>query len=145
MPQDQLQCLSSLEGADCARQDPQDASFRARRDHPGRGRLREKAAIAGAAACIENTYLAFEAIDRPVNVWLTGQNTYIVDQIARREIIGAVDQDIVILGNAHRIFRGKRLVESVYLNFRVEIFQAILGRIDFEVANATRAMDYLAL
>ncbi len=40
--------------------------------------------------------LAVESVDRPPNIWFAGQRPGIIDQVARREVVCAVNNEVVI-------------------------------------------------
>src|SRR6185369_12130416 len=69
-----------LNGADNARQNTKHATFRARRNEPGRRRLGIKTAITRALLGPKHARLTFEPEYRTVHVWLSTQHTRIVDE-----------------------------------------------------------------
>ena len=95
MPSDQLDRLGRLDHADDARQHAEHAAFGAARHEAGRRRLGIQAAIARAVLRREHRRLSFEPEDAAVRVRLAEQHARVVHEIARREIVGAVEDDVV--------------------------------------------------
>src|SRR5205085_7782798 len=96
---------------DDARQHAEYAAFSTRRHKSGRRRLWIQAAITRTAFRPEHTRLSFKAKDRAIDVGFAGQHAGIVDEIARREIIRAVNNDVVIAEQLKRVLaRQARLV-----------------------------------
>ena len=94
---DQLDRLGRLDDADDARQHAEHAAFGAARHEPGRRRLRIQAAIARTVLGREHRRLPLEPEDAAVGVRLAEQHARVVGQIARREVVGAVEDDVVRL------------------------------------------------
>ena len=63
---------------------------------PGGGGSRIEAAIARAVLGREHRRLSVEAEDAAVHVRLPEQHAGVVHQVARREVVGAVDDDVVV-------------------------------------------------
>src|SRR5208282_4188467 len=93
----QLDGFHRLDGTDDARQHAQHAALSAGGHESWRRRFRIQAAVARSFRHAEHRSLPFKAKDRAVNVWLAEQNARVVDEIARREIIGAIHNDVEIL------------------------------------------------
>jgi hypothetical protein len=105
----ELDGLHRLERADDPRQHPKDPALRAGRHEPRRGGLREEAAVTRPAFRREDGELPVEAEDRAVDVRSTAQDTRVVDQIARREVVRAVDHQVVIREDFERVVGGETL------------------------------------
>ena len=58
----------------------------------------------------------FEAENRAVHIRLAEQHAGIVHQIARREIVRAVDDDVVVLEKIERVFAGQARLERIDLD-----------------------------
>ena len=98
---DDLDDFQCLEAADDARQDAEDAAFGAAGYQARRGRGRIEVAVIGAefalsVAVIEDGHLAFELEDGGVDVGFAEQDGSVVDEVAGREVVGAVDDDVEI-------------------------------------------------
>ena len=93
--EDQLDRLGRLDAADEPGQDAEHAALGATRHLARRWRLGIEAAVARPAGRVEHRRLAVEAEDAAVDVRLAQQHAGVVDQVARREIVGAVDDDVV--------------------------------------------------
>ena len=80
---------------------------------PGRRRLGIQAAVARAAGRREHRRLAFEAEDAAVDVRLPQQHAGVVDEVARGEVVGAVEDDVVVAEDVERVRRRERASRSV--------------------------------
>src|SRR5262249_52885238 len=87
----QLDRLSRLDDSDDARQHAEYSPFRAARNESWRRRLWIQAAVARAIFGREHGRLPLEAEDAAVRVRLAEQHTSIVGEIARRKVVGAVE------------------------------------------------------
>src|SRR5690606_25260430 len=97
LPEDDLDGLGGLDDADHARKDAEDAGLgAARREVRGR-RLRVEAAIAGALARPEGGDLTVEAEDRAVDDGDALPHARVVDEVARGEVVEAVDDHVPAL------------------------------------------------
>ena len=97
---DDLHRLGGLDQRDEARQHAEHAALGARGHRARRRRLRVEAAVAGAVARIEHGRLAVEAEDRAVHVGPAEQHARVVGEIARGEVVGAVDDHVVLARTA---------------------------------------------
>ena len=77
-----------------ARQDAEHAALGARRRELGRRRLREEAAVARPLLRLEDRHLALEAVDRAVDDRHVVPDRRVVHEVARREVVGAVDDHV---------------------------------------------------
>ena len=143
--QDQLERLGRLQRADGARQHAQHPALGAGRHQPGGRRLGEQAAVARSRPRVEHAHLPVEAEDRAVHVGLAQQHAHVVGQVARREVIRAVDDHVVIGGDAHGVRRSERLVVSVHLDVGVQVQHAPARRLDLQHVQRLHAVDHLAL
>src|SRR5579884_3116546 len=96
-PERQLERLVRLQRADDARQHAEHAALGARRRQLRRRRLREEAAVAGPLTRLEDRHLALEAVDRAVHDRDVVPDGRVVDEVARREVVGAVDDHVPAL------------------------------------------------
>ena len=83
----------------------------------------------------EDAGLAFEAEDRAVDVRLAQEHAGVVDQVARREVVRAVDDDVVVLQDLERVGAGEHGVVLHHIQVRVEALQHDLGGVDLEPAD----------
>src|SRR5712664_532944 len=118
--EDQLDGLHGLDGPDDSGQHAQHAALRARWNEPGWRRLRVQAAIARTIGHAEHGDLSFEAKNRAVHIGLAEQNARIVDEIARGEIVGAVDDDIEISKELERVVAGQLGFKRLDLDIRIQ-------------------------
>ncbi len=144
-PEQQFERLGGLQRADGARQDAQHPALRAGGDQPRRRRFGEQAAVARSAAGVEDADLPVEAEDRAVHVGLAEEDGHVVGEVTGREIVGAVDQHVVIARDAHGVGGGERLIVDVHLDVRVEVEHLRARALDLELAYRGRAVDDLPL
>ena len=91
---------------------------------PGRRRLGVEAAVAGSLLRPEDGGLPLEAEDRGVDVGLAGQHAGVVDEVARREVVGSVGDDVEVADDRERVLGGQPLLERHDLDVRVQIRRA---------------------
>ena len=121
LPEQHLDRLGRLQRADHAAQHAEHARLLARRRHVGRRRLRVEAAVAGAFERQERRHRPLEAVDAAVDHRLAQLQRRVVDQVARREVVRAVDDDVVVLDDVeHVLGRQPRLVPD-HLHVRVQL------------------------
>src|SRR5207245_7759171 len=75
----------------------------------GRGRHRIEAPIAGPAAGGEHREHPFELEDRAVDVRLAGEMAGVVDEVAGREVVGPVHDDVIGLEEALDVVQGQQI------------------------------------
>ncbi len=92
-----------LDRADDPGQHAEHATFSTRRHKSGRRRLRIQAAVARALLGPEHARLPFKPEDRAVNIWLAAQHTRIVDEITCGKVVSAIDDDVVVAKEPHRV------------------------------------------
>src|SRR5262249_39684840 len=111
----------------------------------GRRRLGVETAVTGTVWRPENRSLPVEAEDAAVNVRLLLQHADIVDEIARRKIVGAVDDEVVRFTNRQRVRARQPGLEQIELHLGVNVWQALLGRLQLGAADVRGAVQHLAL
>ena len=87
----------------------------------------------------------FEPENRAVDVGLAEQDARVVDEIARGEIVGAVDDDVEILEEVEGVFAGELGFECFDLNVGIQIGKTRLRRGGFGLADIVGAKGDLAL
>ena len=102
-PDDQLDDLVGLERADDPGQHAEHAALGAGRHQARRRRLREEAAVARPLRSPEDRDLALETEDRAVDVGLAQHHAGVVDQVAGREVVGPVHDEVVVLEQVERV------------------------------------------
>src|SRR6266481_470953 len=143
--ENQLDRFHRLDGANDAGQNSKDATFGAGRHKSRRGRFGIEAAVARTIGHAENRRLPFKSENRTVHVRLFQQNTCVVDEIARGEIVGAVYDDIEVLEELERVGAGQLRLERLDLNVRIEIREARAGGFALRFADVAGAKRNLAL
>src|SRR5690606_28684214 len=134
-----------LDAADESRQHAEHARLGAGWRGPRRRRLREEAAVAGPLVRREDRRLSLELEDAPVDVDLVHEDAGVVHEVARREVVAAVDDDVVVLEEALDVLRGHALAVADHLDVRIEAFERELRRLDLRHADAVLAVEDLSL
>ena len=111
----------------------------------GRRRLAEQAAVARALVRGEDAELALEAEDRGADDGDLQPHGRVVEQVARREVVDAVDDDVVVLDDLHDVrgVQARLVLDDV--DVRVERVDLLLGGVDLGHADAVGRVDDLAL
>ena len=143
--EDQLDRLHGLNRADDAGQNAQHAAFGARRHQARRRRFGIEAAVARPPGIAEDGGLAFKPEDRAVDIGLAQQHAGVVDQIARREIVGAVDDDVVIAEQVEGVLAGQARLVGVDANRRDSAGQTFFGGLNLGPAHVGGGKRNLAL
>ncbi len=113
----QLDGFGSLQHADDPRQHAQHTGLGAAWRQFRRGWLRMEAAIAWSLVRLEDRQLPLEAEDAAMHNGLVGDDRGIVKQIARREIIGAIKNHVVVGDDARNVV----FVEALDIGNNVDI------------------------
>ena len=93
--EDDLDRLERLDRADDAREHTEDTGLSAARRQLGGRRLRHHVAIGGTLEGMEHAHHALEAEDRAVHDGDAELHARVVQHVARREVVGAIDDDVV--------------------------------------------------
>lgn len=101
--------------------------------------------MAALAAGIEHAQLPFELLYRAVDQRFAEFDAGIVEQIARRKIVGAVDHDIHVLQQGFDIAGSHACLQRFDLHAWIERGNALRGRADLGDADAVFHMQDLAL
>ena len=146
LAQRELQNLRRLNAPDDARQHPQHAALGAARHHPRRRRLGIKAAVTRPAQVRrEDTRLSVEAENRPVNIGLLQDHARVVREVARREIVRAIHDDVVLPDDLERVLAAQAHVVAHDFHVRIDLVDRLLGRLGFRAAHIARAVNDLPL
>ena len=142
---DQLDGLVDLDRADGRAQHAEHAALGARRHHAGRRRLRVQAPVARAVLGPEHAGLAVEPVDRAPHVGLAEQHAGVVDQVAGREVVGAVDDQVVLAKISMTLSLSSAV--SCTTTLTRGLISAMLSRADSRLgpADVGLAVDDLAL
>ena len=109
--------------------------------------MREEAAVAGALARVEDGDLALEAVDRAVDDGDPVPDGRVVDEVARREVVGAVDDHVPALAeDALDVLGREPLLVGLDVDVGVERLDRPLRREStFGLAERVGRVDDLAL
>src|SRR5688572_18789535 len=80
-----------------------------------------------------------------MDVGLAEHDTRVADQVSRREVVRAVDDDVVVSENLERIAGGQRDVDAGDLDIRVDLVESIGGGIRLPTPDVAGAVKNLAL
>ena len=109
-------------------------------------RLGKKTAIAWAAQMRrEHRCLSLKAEYRAVDIRLTRKNTDIVRQISRRKIIRSINDHVVAGHKLRRVFTGETALVQFDLDLRIDVVQAIAGRLQLAATDVFCSVKNLAL
>src|SRR4030095_5003814 len=133
---DEFNRLGRLYHSNNPGQNSQDTGLTSRRHHTRRGWGGEQAAVAWANMRLEHTGLPFKLENAAMHYRLAGEESGIVDQIARRKVIAAVDDDVIVLKDSHDIIHRQTLVIEAHLHVRIKRVDRLLGRFGLRHANA---------
>ena len=106
--------------ADDPGQHAEHAALGAARHQSRRRRLGIEAAVARAVLGREHRRLPLEAEDASVGIRLAEQHAGVVDEVARREVVGAVDDDVVRREQIERVRGRERRLVEIDLHVRVD-------------------------
>ena len=144
-PHDQLDRLGGLDGAYHAGQDPEHAALGAARHEAGRRRLGVQAAVARAVLGAEDRGLPLEAEDAAVGVRYAEDHAGVVDQIAGRKVVSAVDDDVVAAQHVERVGGRERHLVALDVDLGVDGVEAVTRRLQLRPPDVRRAVDDLPL
>jgi hypothetical protein len=130
---DELDRLGRLDAPDHAREHAEHASFGAAGNEARRRRLGIQAPIARAFLGREHGRLPLEPENAAIDIRLVEQHARVVDEIAGREIVGAVDDDVVGREQVERVLGRDRRVVRDDLDQRVDVTQSILAESSFDL------------
>ena len=131
---------------DDARQHAEDAALGAARRQLGRRRRGIEAAVAGALVRVEDGDLALEAVDRAVHDGDVVPDRGVVDEVARREVVGAVDDHVPAVGeDSLDVLRRQPLLVGDHGHVGIERLDRPLGGEHLGLAERVRRVDDLAL
>src|SRR5205814_5854161 len=99
-----------------------------------------KTAIARTVARIEDRDLPLEAEDRAEDVRLAEDRAGVVDEIACREVVGAVEDDVVVAKDVERVVGGQDDVVCDHLDVRIQIAKMLNRRFELGTADVLRAV-----
>ena len=134
-----------MDHADHARQYSEHAAFSAARHKPRRRRLGIQAAIARALLRVEDRRLTLEPEDRAVHIGLARQHARVVDQIAGGEVVGAVDDDVVIGEQLQRVLRREGGLVGVDLHVRIDLSDPLFRGVELQAADVCSRVNDLPL
>src|SRR6266702_4745579 len=116
----QFDRFGGLQETDNAWKHTQDTGFGTTWCQCGRRWLRIETAITRSLVRLEDCQLAFKAEDAPMHNGLIGDNCHVVEQIARGEVVGAIQNHIVVSDDACNIGLIQALDVSDDLYIRVQ-------------------------
>ncbi len=130
---DVLHCFECLKGSDDAAHGADDSGLLAGRNGVLRGHFLEYAAVAGPLVRNDGHELALEADDSRVGERFVCHDAGVVDQEFRGEIIGSVDDKIVVPDNVQDVAAGDEVMIGLDLDVRVDGVSAFSWLISSEI------------
>jgi hypothetical protein len=94
---------------------------------------------------MEHAHHALEAEDRPVHHGDAELHARVVEQVAAREVVGAVDDHVVAGDDVHDVRRVEARVVGDDVDVGVEHAQRLLRRVDLAVTDAVEVVQDLTL
>ena len=143
--QNQLHRFGCLDSANRAGQNAEYPALGAAGHQPGRRWFWEEAAIARPFLGVKDRRLPLKTEDAAVNVRFAQQHTGIVGQVARGEIVRAVDNDVVWLEQFQRIIGRQRHFVGVYLDVWVDVQNTVAGAVQLRPPHVLGTMNDLPL
>ena len=117
--------VSVAHASNDARQDAQ-YSTPLRSSEPAReGVAGVEVSVVGSTLVVEDTGLPLELEDGAVHVGLAQNHAGVVDQIARREIVGSVHHHVVGLDDLQRVLAGQRFLVDVDLDVGIDVLDPL--------------------
>jgi len=141
----ELDGFKRLKRADDAGEHTENAAFGARGNEAGGRGFGIEATIAGAVGHAEDSDLALEAEDGAVDVGLAEEDAGVVDEVAGGEVVGAVDDYVVILEEFESVGAGEFGLVGGDLDVGIEIGEARFRGFGFGLADIAGAEGDLAL
>ena len=89
--------------------------------------------------------LTFKPEYRAVDIWLTCKHTDIIGQIARSEIVRAVDDHVVISHNSLCVLTGQPALEQLDFNVWIDIAETVARLFEFAAADVFCSVKNLSL
>lgn len=143
---DQLDRFQRLQAANDPAQRPQHADFTATRHAARRGWFREQAPVAGTVEMRgEHRDLTFEPIDTAEDQRSLGPRRGVVVQVAGPEIVGAVDDHIVVREQLQGVVSRDAFCMQVDRHMGIGGAQPVGGGVDLAQADRVLAVQELAL
>src|SRR5437899_5530558 len=109
-PEKELEGLVRLDRPDDSGKHAEDTRLRARGRELRRRRLVEQAAVARAFEWLEHGDLPLESVDGAVDHRLAPLDRRVVQQVTRGEVVGAVDDDVVVRDDPVDVLGGEALL-----------------------------------
>ena len=148
-PGDQLDRLVHHDRADRRAQHAQHAALGARRNHAGGRRLGVEVAVVEPLpvrrVLPEHRRLALEPEDRAPHVRLAQQHGGVVDQVAGGEVVGAVQDQVVVPEDVEHVRRVEPHLVQPDLDERVGLLDGVARGLGLGTAHVGLAVDDLAL
>ena len=111
---------------------------------PGR-RWRGVQATVAALLRQERCHLPVKHEDGAVHDGLVHQHAEVIDEVARREVVRAVDEDVKLLGDFHGVLGVDVFGDLDDLRVRVDLTDGVLGGVDFGAADVIVSVQELSV
>ena len=140
-----LDCFHRLQTTDNAAHSADHACLLASRHGIFRRGFLEDAAVARTLTRNVRHELPLEADNARVRERLLGHDASVVDEELCREVVGSINDKIVILDEVHDVFAGDERVVRNHLDIWVHRFHRFLGGLHLGLTHVLCSMDNLAL
>ena len=146
VPEHELDGLGRLHAPHGAGQHAEHAGLGTARDRPLRRRLREDTTVARAVlGRLERRYLSLEPQDCAVAERDAGERAGVVDEVARGEVVRAVDHDVVVRDEVLDVRRGQADLVRLDVDVGVLPGDEVARGLDLRAADVRVAVDHLSL
>ncbi len=143
--EEQLDRLGHLDRPHRGAQDAQDATLRARRNGPRRRGVGEDAAVTRPVLGPPDRDLTVETVDRAPHVRLAEQHAGVADEVARGEVVRAVEDDVVVAEDLERVRGVQPHVVTDHGHVGVDAGDRLGRRLGLEPPHVGVAVDDLSL
>ena len=141
----ELDGFGRLQRTDRPAEHAEHAALGARRDHPGRRRLGEQAAIARSVLRPEHRQLSVEPVDRSPHVRLAEQHARVVHEVPRGEVVRSVDDQVVAAEEVERVLRRDEGLVLDHVDERVDLLDRVFRAVELLPADVRLAVHDLTL
>ena len=93
----------------------------------------------------EDRHLAAEAVDRAPHVGFSGEDGRVVDEVARGEVVGAVEDEVVLREQLDSVLVAERELMGVHSDQRIDLEHRVARRLRLRDADVGLPVDHLSL
>src|SRR5207237_9781022 len=138
-------CFGSLERSAASGQAPEHTALCTARYQGWRRRLPEQTAITWAVCRAKHRGLSLESIHASINVGDSEQHRDIVYQIACREVVGPIDDQIVAARDLEGVARHEARIVGFDVDVRIDVPNSVARGVELRAPHGGRAVQNLPL